>query len=281
MVASRILERGAREPGLLRLLNHNIFSLNADWERRRDVLAAEISALEPDVVFLQESMVTPDHDHTTDILGDGWRVAHSATRASDGGGISIASRWPIEQVHELDLKGVSDRTHDFACTTLLAEVRAPEPFGTLLVVNHFPDYHTTHEVERERQTVIAARAVEARLERGFAHVLLGGDLDAEPDAASLRFLAGKQSLEGMSVCYQNAWDACHLGEPGHTFTPENPLAPRMWPFRRIDHILVRCGEDDMPTLEIAACELVGDQPVDGIWASDHFGLVADFRPRTD
>jgi endonuclease/exonuclease/phosphatase family metal-dependent hydrolase len=279
MVVSPILEPGGREPGSFRLLTQNIFSLNADWERRRTVLADGIIALEPDVVLLQESFVTPDHDYTTDILGEGWQVAHSATRASDGGGISIASRWPIVNVRELDLKGVSDRTHDFACTTLMAEVQAPEPLGRLVIVNHFPDYHTTHEVERERQTVIAAKAVEDRLERGFAHVLLGGDLDAEPDAGSLRFLAGKQSLEGMSVCYQNAWDACHPGEPGHTFTPDNPLAPRMWPFRRIDHILVRCGEDDMPTLEIAACELAFNQPVNGAWGSDHFGLVADFRPR--
>jgi endonuclease/exonuclease/phosphatase family metal-dependent hydrolase len=279
VVVSRILEQGGREPGSFRLLIQNIFSLNADWERRRTVLSAGIAALEPDVVLLQESFVTPDHDYTTDILGDGWETVHATTRASDGGGISIASRWPIVDVHELDLKDVSERTFDFACTTLMAEVHAPEPFGTMVIVNHFPDYHTTHEVERERQTVIAARSVEARLDRGFAHVLLGGDLDAEPDAASLRFLAGKQSLEGMSVCYQNAWDACHPGEPGHTFTPDNPLAPRMWPFRRIDHILIRCGDDDMPTLEIAACELAFNQPVGEVWGSDHFGLVADFRPR--
>lgn len=279
MVVSRILEQGAREPGSFRLLTQNIFSLNADWELRRTALSEGIVALEPDVVLLQESFVTPDHDYTSEILGAGWETVHSATRASDGGGISIASRWPIANVEELDLKGVSDRTHDFACTTLMAEIQAPEAFGKMMIVNHFPDYHTTHEMERERQTVIAAKAVEAMLEHGFAHVLLGGDLDAEPDAASLRFLAGKQSLEGMSVCYQNAWDACHPGEPGHTFTPENPLAPRAWPFRRIDHILVRCGDDDMPTLAIAACELAFNRPMGETWASDHFGLVADFRPR--
>jgi hypothetical protein len=28
-------------------------------------------------------------------------------------------------------------------------------------------------------------------------------------------------------------------------------------------------------MRILACELVGAEPVNGTWASDHFGLVAD------
>ena len=65
----------------------------------------------------------------------------------------------------------------------------------------------------------------------------------------------------------------------HTFSAANLLTPRSWPFQRIDHILIRCGSDDMPTLDITGCELAFDTPVDGTWASDHFGLVADFEAR--
>ena len=156
-------------------------------------------------------------------------------------------------MRELDLSVVSPRTGDFACTTLIAEIAAPPPFGPLLLVNHFPDYQVDHELERERQTVLAARALENMVAERPMHVLLAGDLDAEPDAASLRFLTGKQSLDGISVCYRNAWDSAHPGEPGHTFTPDNPLAPADWPFRRIDHILVRCGHAaDRPSASPAA-----------------------------
>jgi endonuclease/exonuclease/phosphatase family metal-dependent hydrolase len=78
------------------------------------------------------------------------------------------------------------------------------------------------------------------------------------------------------VCYRDAWESAHPGEPGHTFTPRNPLlAGRDWPFRRIDYIFVRCGEHDGPTLDITSCERVFDEPSDGVWATDHFGLVAD------
>ena len=48
-----------------------------------------------------------------------------------------------------------------------------------------------------------------------------------------------------------------------------------WPFQRIDHILVRCGEHGGPTLQIHDCSLAFNAPVDGVWASDHFGLVAE------
>jgi endonuclease/exonuclease/phosphatase family metal-dependent hydrolase len=188
-------------------------------------------------------------------------------------------------VWEPDLN-VTPRTDDFACGTLIAEVLAPEPIGTLLFVNHLPNWQLTFEHERELQTVIAARTIEEIAEgRGFRHVVLSGDLDATPDAASVRFLRGRQSLGGMSVCYRDAWGSTHPGEPGHTFTAENPLVTaENWDWelelgRRIDHILVCCS-DHGPTLDIRVCERIFDEPVDGVWGSDHFGVVADLSAQT-
>lgn len=263
----------------LRLYTHNIWALSGEWSDRRNVLIVGIADLSPDLVLLQETMLTESYDQASDILGHDYTVVHSRTRGTNGSGVSIGSRWPITAVHELDLKVVSPRTVDFPCTTLVAEIAAPDPFGHILLVNHFPDYHTTHEYERERQTVLATRAVEALVGVRPGHVLLGGDLDAEPDAASLRFLSGKQSLDEMSVCYVNAWDAVHPGEPGHTFTPVSPLVPATWPFKRIDHLFIRCGTDDQPTLTITTCDVVFDTPRDGVWGSDHFGLLAEFAVR--
>jgi endonuclease/exonuclease/phosphatase family metal-dependent hydrolase len=50
-----------------------------------------------------------------------------------------------------------------------------------------------------------------------------------------------------------------------------------WPFRRLDYVLVRCGEHGGPTLEVVACERFLGQPVNGVWASDHFGVFADLE----
>jgi endonuclease/exonuclease/phosphatase family metal-dependent hydrolase len=58
--------------------------------------------------------------------------------------------------------------------------------------------------------------------------------------------------------------------------PENPLvADWDWPSRRIDYIMVRCLEHGGPSLAIDSCQRLHDQPIDGVWGSDHFGLTAD------
>lgn len=265
------------DTGTLRLYTHNIWCRHGKWADRCRVLTDGIQALSPDLITFQETVVLGNDDQVAEILGSEYHVVHSRERAVDGMGISIASRWPIRVVAELDLN-VTPRTADFPCTIVIAEVDAPEPFGPLLLANHFPDYQVDHEHERELQTVLAARAIEERVRDQSMHVLLSGDLDAEPNAASLRFLAGKQSLDGLSVCYRNTWDAIHPGESGGTFIPGNPLAPDDWPYQRIDHILIRCGEHGGPTLRIVGCDRVFVEPIHGVWASDHFGLIADFAP---
>ena len=276
----------------VRVATLNLWGRRGAWEERRRVLADGFRELRPDLVAFQEAIVTEGYDQVTDILGPGYHLAHQTEREEgrggdieDGQGISIASRWPLGEVWEPDLN-VTPRTDDFACGTLIAEVLAPEPIGTLLFVNHLPNWQLTFEHERELQTVIAARTIEEIAEgRGFRHVVLSGDLDATPDAASVRFLRGRQSLGGMSVCYRDAWGSTHPGEPGHTFTAENPLVTaENWDWelelgRRIDHILVRCS-DHGPTLDIRVCERIFDEPVDGVWGSDHFGVVADLSAQT-
>ena len=217
-------------------------------------------------------------DQIRDLLGPSYHIAHQRTR-EQGSGISIASRWPIVAVEELDLH-VTPRTGTFPSAALITQLDAPRSIGPLLFVNHFPNWELAHEYERERQGVIAARRIENLIsEREIAHVIVTGDFDAAPDASSLRFWTGKHALEGTSVCYRDAWSAAHPNEPGETFTPRNPLVTDWdWPFRRIDYVLVRCGIHGGPTLQVSACELAFAEPVDGVWASDHFGVVADLDP---
>jgi endonuclease/exonuclease/phosphatase family metal-dependent hydrolase len=267
----------AREPGGLRIVTFNLWGRRGDWDARHAVITEGLRRLEPDLVAFIEAIVTDGYDQVADVLGPEYHVAHQKEREPDGQGASIASRWPLESVEEVDLN-VTPRIADFACTSLTAEVRAPDPIGPVLFVDHVPNWQLDYERERELQALAAARAVEDRISGRDIHVVFAGDFTADPDAASVRFLTGRQSLDGTSVCYRDAWEAVKPGDPGETFTPRNPLvADWDWPFRRLDYILVRCGKHGGPTLEIAACERIFHEPVHGVWASDHFGVVADLQ----
>ena len=247
------------------------------WKARRTALQAGLSALEPDLVAFQEVIHSDVYDQVVDLLGPGYHVAHQLGREPDGSGTSIASRWPLDEVREVD-QHVTARTGEFPCTTLVAEVIPPEPVEPLLFATHNPNFQLNFEYERELQAVAGARLIEDWVGDRPVHVVLAGDFDATPDAASMRFWRGRQSLDGTSVCYRDAWESVHPGEPGHTFSRDNPMmSDGNWARdvgRRIDYILVRCGRFG-PTMRIAACDRIFDEPVDGVWASDHFGVVAD------
>ena len=254
----------------------------AEYERRRLVLAAGLRALEADVVALQETVWDADWDQAAELLGPGFHVARHSDRSPDGVGAVLASRWPLGEVREIDLR-LTPRVADFPwCAAVLAEVLAPPPLGPLLVVHHKPSYQWGYGFERERQAVRTAREVEAVA--AGRHVVVLGDFDDRPESASLRFWTGRQSLDGTSVCYEDAWAAAHpdsAASDGHTFTPANPLVRAgempLERGRRIDYVLVRCAEHG-PTLDVVGCSLVFAEPVDGVWASDHFGVVADLEP---
>jgi endonuclease/exonuclease/phosphatase family metal-dependent hydrolase len=276
-----LLDMDSPEPvDRVRVLTHNILARQAGWEKRRPVLIDGLRALAPDLVAFQESVIADDYDQVLDLLGPEFHVAHHATRDADGMGISIASRWPFDSVHQLDL-GVTERSRGFPIGTIAAEVLAPDPVGRLLFVNHFPSWQLTFEHERELQAVAAAGFIDELLDSRRLPVVLAGDMDADPRAASIRFWTGRQALGGTSVCYLDAWERLHGNEPGDTFTPRNPIVTEFvpdWPFRRIDYILLRCLIGS-PRLAIDRCEIVFDEPVGGVWPSDHFGVMADLVAR--
>ena len=92
-------------------------------------------------------------------------------------------------------------------------------------------------------------------------MIVAGDMDADDLSDSMRFWAGRHVIGGLSVCYRSAWESVHPGQRGETFTPENPYSVNPdWPFRSIDHVLIRCGDPRWP--------VAGDPQ-----------LPADIRPR--
>jgi endonuclease/exonuclease/phosphatase family metal-dependent hydrolase len=272
--------------GSLRVVTQNVWAHGGDWPARRRVLREGFAKAAPDLVALQETVVLGDEDQAREILGDGYELMHSRIRGTDGIGITIASRWPIDRPRELDIRMRPGDPAGTAPTALLAEIDVPD-VGRVVFVNHVRSWQPRLAAEREQQAVMVASALDrypAPVEatdagrRDLPHIIVAGDLDADPASASVRFWTGRQSLDGRSVCYRDVWEATHGSAAGETFTPDNPLMRDPdWPFRRIDYILVRCADHGGPTLFIARSDRLFDQPVDGVWASDHFGVWADLE----
>jgi endonuclease/exonuclease/phosphatase family metal-dependent hydrolase len=257
----------------LRLLTFNVLTIDsASGRERHEVVRRLLPDLRADVIALQEVTRSPEFDQAVDLLGPDFAIVDLPGWTPEHVGECLASRWPLGEVSTLDGP---------LAATVAAEVLVPPPVGPLLAVHHKAAYELQLEHVREEQALATARFVEDLVsDRPDLPVVLMGDLNADPDAASLRFLTGRQSLAGTSVRYEDAWEATHPDEPGHTFSPRNPLVRAgQMPLergRRIDHIMIRSGTYG-PPLDVTDCRLVFDQPVDGVWASDHFGVLVELR----
>jgi endonuclease/exonuclease/phosphatase family metal-dependent hydrolase len=264
----------------MRLVTINTWGTRGDWEVRRRLFQDGFADLDADVITLQETVLTEHVDQVAELLGAGYYLAQQADRESGragaptGQGITTASKWPFGRILEVDLH-LTERTADFACTCLITEIIGPEPYGRVWVANHFPDYQLDHERERCLQAVAVASTLERLLGEAPGHVIVAGDLDADADSDSIRFWTGRHVIDEVSVCYRSAWAATHPAEPLVTYTPQNPhQATPDWPFRGIDHVLVRCGPEG-PTLLTRHCQRVFDQGT--TTPSDHYGIVADLE----
>jgi endonuclease/exonuclease/phosphatase family metal-dependent hydrolase len=260
----------------LRVMTMNAYGPdNPDWSRRHRLLGETVRDLAPDVIALQEVPLDLDAD-LGHILGRGYHLTHFSRT---GGGVAgtLATRWPHRFVAEIDLH-VSERARATLpwCAAVLIEVDTP--VGTVVVAHHKPSWPFPFEDERERQAVLVARALEEHIGSRDVHAVVLGDFDATPDSASVSFWRGRRAVDGLSVCYQDAWEYAHPDEPGYTFDLANPLVRdgevATAVTRRIDYVLVRSALHG-PTLRVAHCQRVLDRPVDGVWASDHFGVLAD------
>ena len=262
----------------LRVVTANILNTSDGWEGRRPVLKAGLAALDADLIALQETVVRSDYDQVVDVVGEGWHVVHSESRDEKGEGTSIASRWPIEAVWNVD-HALTDRARRDPGRRRHRRDPRPGPDRPAPVRQHFPSWTVDHERERELQAVATAHGIAAALAGRQLPVVIGGDMDAEPDAASIRFWSGRQALDGLSVCYVDCWAALHpghSGEDGDTFAARNGIRGAnlpTWPYRRIDYLFVRCNVRG--GLQPERCEVVLDEPVDGVWPSDYFGVMAD------
>ena len=264
-------------------LNINIDRPHPDGD---ELIRAEVERLQPHLISFQEALWNDDSaDQARKILdGLSYNVVHQFdVREPDRYyGTAIATKFPIVRSDVVKLP-TTIRGKEFPRSLQAAEINVPAPVGRVLLVNPKPHFEPHMELEREMQAVAIADYVEQNADPAGFPPIVASDLDATPEASSVRFLTGLQSLHGRSTCFVDAWVASGNAEPGYTWTCRNDfareLAERLFGntdvHRRIDYILLGSPLLYEGFARVAKCELVCDQPSGGVWPSGHFGVYAE------
>lgn len=271
----------------LRVLTLNCWNVSEPYDARVALIREGIRALDPDLIGLQEIVVRRDgFDQGADVLGGlGYETAFGAAfrwsdEASDlpcdadgdAFGNLVAARWPIERAAVHPLPGVESGERRSAVAT-----RVATPYGRLAFVTTHFNWKFHHGHVRERQALELARLAREWTRDADLPCILTGDLNAEPDAAEIRFLTGLQSLAGRSAYFQDAWRVAGDGGSGFTWDNANAYAAIVHePSRRIDYVLVGLP-DPLGRGVVRSARVVLREPREGVFPSDHFGVLAEVQ----
>ena len=269
----------------VRILTLNVWNSEGD-SRRPEIINRALLALEPDLIAFQEVVHAPGNGMLDRLLaGLDFQATHQADLqpcaplfADRYGGSAIATRWPHRAVEALDLRVTG--APDMPWAALAAIVQIPQA-GDMLFIGATGAWRPAAEAARERQA-LAIADLDARHRRDLP-TIIAGDFNAGPEAASMRFLTGRQSLDGHSVLYHDAWGVAGEG-PGYTWGEDNPhgkagaeqIIGQPDYRERFDYVLVGSWDAHPKAhARIRSAALAFDKPIEGVWASDHFGLVVD------
>lgn len=258
----------------LRIVTLNIWNRLGPWEERLAVIREGLRELAPDIVGLQEVIDANGHTQAQAIAeGLGYVTAYGAANPYGGGislGNAVLSRWPIAETRLYPLPaGGTDENRSM----LLARIDSPHgkiPF----FVTHL-NWKLHESAVREQQVLEVAARIKADAPIDGLPPILVGDLNASPEAAEIRFLKGLQSLEGKSVYFADCFEQAGQGS-GVTFdSTRNKFAEQYHEHpRRIDYVLVR-GPDTLVRGKPLFSKVVFDEPRNGVFATDHFGVLAE------
>lgn len=254
-----------------RVATFNIWNRFGPWEERLVAIRAGLGHLAPDVIGLQEVLRHEGFDQASLVSeGLGYEIAWGKASENHGYpfGNAVLSKWPILRSETIPLpNGGTDETRSLVFTELAS------PFGKIPFFCTHLNWKFHHGHVRQLQVRAVADAV-ARLAplEGFPPIVVG-DFNAEPDSDEIRFLRGLTGLGGECVYFADAFGVAGEGV-GTTFSKRNAFAGMLRePERRIDYVFVR-GPDDAQRGEPRDARVCFDEPYEGVFPSDHFGVVA-------
>lgn len=251
----------ARTAPTIRVLSLNLWHDKGDWPRRRALIVDEVRRLRPDVIALQEVLQREGLRNQAEDLGAalGYRVQFVSVdppQAARRYGNALLTRARSRAQDQRKLEPLDD--YRTAAHAQLPLGRA----GEVAV-------YATHLHNDRGGGAIRARQVASLLDfvdatRGDGRVLIAGDFNSDADSPELQALRAR---------YRDAYGFAHP-QAGADPAAHTTLNPAYLPAQRIDHVFY-----DPQRFELVEARIVLDRSRDGIWASDHFGMLAVLRLR--
>jgi endonuclease/exonuclease/phosphatase family metal-dependent hydrolase len=259
----------------LRVATWNVWWQFGPWQERQPAIAETLRRLDADVIALQEVWDTAGGGGQAASLAVALGYHHVFAPGFDAGdalfGNAVLTRWPIAASATRSLP-TTPSSEEFR-VALKVDIDGPRgPF----------EVYTTHLNWRYDESHVRQAQVRALCEfvaesngRTYPPILCG-DLNAEPDSDELRMLTGRAAVPVPRLVFVDAWDVGGDG-PGYTWSNANPFAARdLEADRRIDYVLVGWrkarGAGHVVDARVAAVD-----PVDGVYPSDHYAVVAELR----
>lgn len=260
---------------MMRLVTWNVlWRFEPDWQQRETAILEMLDLLQPDVVGLQECWGTEAHTQADVVaahLGmyaafDGPSlppVPDPPEHAGQAGvemGVGLVSRWPITDIRTDELPVTHRQVPPVA---LRARIAHPDtPFEVIVAATEWEPRFVDDHLAQTRHLS------EMLCEPAQGPVFLLADLNCDPTQRQYDAFA----VESIG----STWDAHEdTFPPAVTLSSLVPFAP-VEAFaqidRRIDHILYAHGQGVL----VEDAFTVPD-PIDGVYPSDHFPVVADVR----
>lgn len=264
LLTGSVLAAGSADvprPDTLTVVTLNLWHDQQDWPLRRALILEELRRLHPDVICLQEVLQHATLRNQAHDLADslGHQVTFSSVDPETSVkryGNAILVRHPV----------------------LEASWKALDPAGDYRTVvharivfrGHPVDIFDTHLHHTAEGAGIRAEQVRDLLDyvqqrRGKGPAVLAGDFNAPVSAPE---------LQPVAYWFLDVFGSLHQNAGQDTVATLNPAMGHAR--RRIDHVFV--SRNGRPTLVPLSSDIVFDRPAaDGVWPSDHFGVVARFR----
>lgn len=260
----------------VRVLTWNVWWRYGPWRQRQPAIEQTVQDLNADVIALQE-VWDDGQQNFAKLLADklGYTHVYAAYDERKKGvqfGNAILSRWPIDTNDSRKLPAPAN-AEERRCV-LYGAIDGPR--GPLQVFTTHLNWKPQHSHVRQLQVKAVAEFIAEHATNAYPPILCG-DFNANPDSEEIRMLTGQTTCAVEGLVFFDAWRVAGDESGGLTWDNKNPYAVlELEPSRRIDYVLVgfpgRGGAG-----HVCHIEVTGDEPVDGVWPSDHHAVLAELR----